>query len=66
MTIDRLFKVRKAMKEGRSKTYVQYKFNLYLQYYNEKEQDVVDKIMHRELLKDYTDYIRKKLREEKK
>jgi hypothetical protein len=60
MTIDRLFKVRKAMRDERSKIYVQYKFNLYLKGYLEQEHDVIDKVMHRELLMDYTDYIRKK------
>jgi hypothetical protein len=60
MTIDKLLKVRIAMKQGKSKDYVRYKLDMYMKDYLEKEHDVIDKCMHQELMFDYTNYIRRR------
>jgi hypothetical protein len=59
MTIDKLFKVRIAMKQGRSKDYVRQKLNMYMKAYDKTDHDVCDKLLHKNLMFDYWRYINK-------
>jgi hypothetical protein len=60
MTIDRLLKVKTAIKQKRSGDFVTYRFKEYLKEYSERDPNTIDKLKHRELLFDYTNYIRGK------
>jgi len=57
--IEKLVNIRLAMKKGKSKDVVRYKFKEYMKLYDEKDKDTIDKIMHRELFYDYLRYMAK-------
>ena len=58
MSIDILIiNFKKAIRESKPKSYVQYKFTEYLREYNSKEKDKLDEQIHRNLKNDYFRYM---------
>lgn len=55
----RIINFKKAMREEKPKSVVRYKFRKYMEEYDAKEKDVLDKIRHRDLFLDYLRYMEK-------
>lgn len=58
MTLEiRILNLEKAMRENKPKNVVRYKFRKYMEEYDNKEKNVIDKIRHRDLSLEYFKYM---------
>lgn len=58
MTLEiRIFNLEKAMKEDKSRSIVKYKFRKYMEEYDNKDKNILDKIQHRDLSLEYYRYM---------